>query len=90
MRNSVSVGDGLYKSTDGGDNWNRIGLDSTEHIAKIAIDPKNSNIIYVAAPGPLWSDSKHRGLYKSEDAGLTWKARCFTFNEKAGAADCAD
>ena len=62
MRNSVSIGDGLYKSTDAGDNWTKIGLDSTEHIAKIAIDPSNSNIVYVAAPGPLWSDSKHRGL----------------------------
>ncbi|HEY0059542.1 MAG TPA: hypothetical protein VGB56_10415, partial [Flavisolibacter sp.] len=69
MRNSVSIGNGLYKSTDGGDNWTKLGLDSTEHIAKIVIDPANSNNIYVAAPGPLWSRSKHRGLYKSTDAG---------------------
>src|SRR5580765_1662969 len=55
MRNSVSIGDGLYKTTDGGENWVKIGLDSTEHIAKIAIDPTNSDVIYVAAPGPLWS-----------------------------------
>ncbi|MES2645987.1 MAG: glycosyl hydrolase [Bacteroidota bacterium] len=86
MRNSVSVGDGLYKTSDGGDNWTKIGLDSTEHIAKIAIDPKNSNIVFVAAPGPLWSDSRHRGLYKSEDAGKTWKQVLFV-SEKAGAAD---
>jgi photosystem II stability/assembly factor-like uncharacterized protein len=86
MRNSVSVGDGLYKSTDGGDNWTKIGLDSTEHIAKVVIDPSNSNIVYVAAPGPLWSDSKHRGLYKSTDAGKTWE-KILYINEKAGCAD---
>src|ERR1700739_1608343 len=65
MRNTVSIGDGMYKTTDGGDNWVKVGMDSTEHIAKIIIDPKNANPIYAAAPGPLWSDSKHRGLYKS-------------------------
>ena len=73
MRNSVSIGNGLYKTTDGGDNWVKIGLDSTEHIARIIIDPRNSNTLYVAAPGPLWSDSKHRGLYKSTDGGASWK-----------------
>jgi photosystem II stability/assembly factor-like uncharacterized protein len=88
MRNSVSVGDGLYKSDDAGDNWTKIGLDSTEHIAKIIIDPSNSNTIYVAAPGPLWSDSKHRGLYKSIDAGKTWEKILF-INEKTGCADIA-
>ncbi|HYM21267.1 MAG TPA: glycosyl hydrolase [Candidatus Kapabacteria bacterium] len=88
MRNSVSIGDGLYKTTDAGENWTKIGLDSTEHIAKIAIDPKNSNTIYVAAPGPLWSDSKNRGLYKSTDAGTTWE-KILYINEKAGCADVA-
>ncbi|HEX2607261.1 MAG TPA: hypothetical protein VHK91_07775, partial [Flavisolibacter sp.] len=88
MRNSVSIGDGLYKSTDGGDNWTRIGLDSTEHISKIVIDPKNSDIIYVAAPGPLWSDGTNRGLYKSTDAGKTWTKILYISN-KAGCADVA-
>jgi photosystem II stability/assembly factor-like uncharacterized protein len=88
MRNSVSIGDGLYKSNDAGDNWTKIGLDSTEHIAKIIIDPKNSDILYVAAPGPLWSDSKHRGLYKSTDAGSTWN-KILYINEKTGCADIA-
>ena len=86
MRNSVSIGDGLYKSTDAGDNWVKIGLDSTEHISKIVIDPNNSDIIYVAAPGPLWSDSKHRGLYKSTDAGKTWQTILY-ISDKAGVAD---
>ncbi|MEY3432607.1 MAG: hypothetical protein RL131_543 [Bacteroidota bacterium] len=89
MRNSVSIGDGLYKSTDAGSNWSKIGgLDSTEHIAKIIIDPKSSNTIYVAAPGPLWSDSKHRGLYKSIDGGKSFE-KILYISEKAGCADIA-
>ena len=89
MRNTVSIGEGLYKTTDGGDNWSRIGgLDSTEHISKVIVDPKNSNIIYVSAPGPLWSDSKHRGLYKSTDAGKTFE-KIFYINDKTGCADVA-
>jgi photosystem II stability/assembly factor-like uncharacterized protein len=86
MRNTVSIGNGIYKSTDGGDNWTKIGLDSTEHISKILIDPSNSSVIYVSAPGPLWSDSKHRGLYKSIDAGKTWENILY-ISEKAGVAD---
>lgn len=86
MRNSVSIGDGLYKTTDAGENWVRIGLDSTEHIARIAIDPSNPSVLYVAAPGPLWSDSRHRGLYKSTDAGKTWE-KVLYISEKAGCAD---
>ncbi|MBL7769404.1 MAG: hypothetical protein JNK20_10535 [Flavipsychrobacter sp.] len=86
MRNSVSIGNGLYKSTDGGDNWTKIGLDSTEHISKIVIDPANSNNVYVAAPGPLWSDSEHRGLYKSTDGGKTW-VKSLYISDKAGCAD---
>jgi len=86
MRNTVSYGNGLYKTTDGGDNWTKIGLDSTEHISKIIINPANTNIIYVAAPGPLWSDSKNRGLYKSTDGGNTWQKVLYT-DEKTGCAD---
>jgi photosystem II stability/assembly factor-like uncharacterized protein len=88
MRNSVSIGDGMYKSTDAGDNWVKVGLDSTEHIAKILIDPKNDSILYAAVPGPLWSNSKHRGLYKSTDGGDTWE-RLFYINEMTGCADIA-
>ena len=89
MRNSVSIGDGFYKSTDAGDNWTKMGgLDSTEHISRIIIDPANNNTIYVAAPGPLWSDSKHRGLYKSTDGGKTFQ-KILYINEKAGCAEVA-
>lgn len=88
MRNSVSIGVGMYKSSDAGENWTKIGLDSTEHISKIIIDPKNSNIIYVAAPGALWSDSPHRGLYKSTDAGKTW-TKILYIDQKTGCADLA-
>ena len=86
MRNSVSIGNGLYKTTDGGDNWKKIGLDSTEHISKVVINPNNSDIIYVAAPGALWSNSKHRGLYKSSDGGETWN-KIFYIDDKTGCAD---
>ncbi|MBC7552444.1 MAG: glycosyl hydrolase [Taibaiella sp.] len=88
MRNSVSVGDGIYMTTDAGDNWVKVGLDSTEHISKIIIDPKNPQNVYAAAPGPLWSNSKHRGLYKSTDGGQTWN-KIFYINEKTGCADVA-
>jgi photosystem II stability/assembly factor-like uncharacterized protein len=86
MRNSVSIGNGIYKSTDGGGNWKKIGLDSTEHISKIIVHPSNSDIIYVAVPGALWSDSEHRGLYKSEDGGATWKKILYK-DAKTGCAD---
>ena len=69
---SVSYGDGVYKSTDGGRSWKNMGLDSSEHIGNIIVHPDNSNVIYVAAIGPLWSEGGHRGLYKSEDGGETW------------------
>ena len=72
-RNSVSIGDGIYKSTDGGDNWTNMGLPKTERITKIVVHPKNGNIVYACAPGPLWSDSADRGLYKTIDGGVTWK-----------------
>ncbi|MDP9337339.1 MAG: sialidase [Acidobacteriota bacterium] len=71
-RNSVSVGDGIYKSTDGGENWTNMGLKESERIAKILIDPTDSNTVYACVPGKLWSDSEERGLYKTTDGGSTW------------------
>jgi photosystem II stability/assembly factor-like uncharacterized protein len=86
MRNSVAIGLGLYKSTDAGRNWTRVGLENSEHISKIVLHPSNSNIIYVAVPGKLWSDSPDRGLYKSTDGGKTFEKILYT-DEKTGCAD---
>lgn len=88
MRNSVSIGDGIYKTTDAGSNWQKLGLDSTEHISKIWIDPKNTKRLLVAAPGPLWSSSTHRGLYATNDAGKTWEKILYV-DENTGCADLA-
>jgi photosystem II stability/assembly factor-like uncharacterized protein len=71
-RNSVSIGNGIYKSTDGGDSWTNMGLQNSERIAKIIIDPKNSNTVYACVPGKLWSDSEDRGVYKTTDGGKSW------------------
>ncbi len=71
-RNSVSVGDGVYKSVDGGETWTKVGLAGTERVTKIVVDPSDGNTVYVCAPGPLWSDSPNRGLYKTTDGGRTW------------------
>lgn len=88
MRNSVSIGDGIYKSTDGGENWTKLGLEKTEHISKVVIHPNNSSILYVSVPGPLWSSSKERGLYKSMDGGKTFE-KILYISENAGCADVA-
>ncbi len=87
-RNSVSIGDGLFKTTDGGNNWQKIGLDSTERISKIIVDPTDKKTVYVAAPGPLWKSSAHRGLYKTTDGGKTWNKILF-INDETGCADIA-
>ncbi len=72
MRNSVSIGDGIYKSTDAGENWTNMGLKGSEHIAKILVDPKDGNTVYACVPGKLWSDSDERGVYKTTDGGTSW------------------
>jgi photosystem II stability/assembly factor-like uncharacterized protein len=69
----VGWGDGVYKSMDGGASWQQMGLKNSEHISKILIDPRNPQIVYVAAEGPLWSSGGERGLYKTMDGGKTWK-----------------
>src|SRR5207244_3316189 len=71
-RNSVSIGDGIYKSTDGGETWKHVGLEKSERIARVVVDPRNSDTVFAAVPGALWSDSPDRGLYKPTDGGNTW------------------
>jgi len=71
-RNSVSVGDGIYKSTDGGENWANMGLPNSERIARIVVNPQNGNVVYACVPGKLWSDSAERGLYRTIDGGVHW------------------
>lgn len=71
-RNSTSVGNGVYKSTDGGDNWTNLGLNDSERISKILVDPANTNTVYVCATGKLWSDGDQRGVYRTTDGGKTW------------------
>ena len=71
-RNSASIGDGVYKSTDGGENWINVGLKESERVAKIIVDPADGNTVYACVPGKLWSDSEERGLYKTTDGGATW------------------
>lgn len=87
-RNSVSIGDGLYRSKDGGSNWTKLGFEKSERIANVIVNPDNSNEVYVAVLGALWSDSDERGVYKTSDAGLTWEKILYV-NEKTGCADLA-
>ncbi len=70
---SVAYGDGVYKSEDGGKSWKNMGLRNSEHIGMICVDPKNSDVVYVAVYGPLWSAGGDRGIYKTADGGKTWK-----------------
>jgi len=68
----VGWGDGIYKSLNGGKTWTNMGLKASQHISKILVDPQDSNVIYVAVEGPLWSEGGERGVYKSEDGGTNW------------------
>src|ERR1700686_5163027 len=86
VRNSVSVGDGIFKSTDGGENWTNVGLKDSEHIAKILVDPKDGNNVLVCATGHLWDDNDERGVYKTTDGGKTWKKVLAGANGSSGCA----
>jgi photosystem II stability/assembly factor-like uncharacterized protein len=83
---SSMIGDGLYKSTDAGTSWTRVALATSEHIGNIQIDPRDSNVVYVSAQGPLWSAGGERGVYKTSDGGKTWTA-ILTASPDTGAND---
>ncbi len=89
VRNSVSIGDGIYKSTDGGETWNKTGLPNSERISKIIVSPKSSDTVFVAVPGALWSDSPDRGLYKTTDGGKNWNQVLKGSNLSTGASTIA-
>ena len=84
----IAFGDGIYKSEDSGITWRNMGLTQSEHISKILIHPHNSNVIWAAAQGPLWSKGGERGFYKSKDGGKTWN-RTLGDNEWLGVTDIA-
>ena len=88
VRNSTSVGDGIYKTTNAGDTWQKMGLDKTERIGKIVVNPKNSNVVFVAALGNLWNSSPDRGLFKTTDGGKTWEKILYV-DENTGCSDVA-
>ncbi|MBL0889346.1 MAG: glycosyl hydrolase [Gemmatimonadaceae bacterium] len=81
-------GDGVYRSTDAGKTWKKVGLDSTRHIARIVVHPKNPDVLLVAAQGALYAPNSERGVYKSVDGGATWKRVLFV-DERTGAAELA-
>ena len=83
---SVSWGDGVYKSLDGGKSWKNMGLSRSEHIGKILIDPRNTDVVYVAAQGPLWAAGGERGVYKTVDGGQNWE-QVLAISENTGVAD---
>jgi photosystem II stability/assembly factor-like uncharacterized protein len=83
---SVSYGDGVYKSIDGGRSWTNVGLGDSQHIGKILVHPANGNVVYVAAQGPLWNGGGDRGLYKSSDGGSTW-TRILHISDDTGISD---
>lgn len=85
-RNSVSYGNGLYKTSDGGFNWRKIGLENSERIASIVVNPLNSQEVYVAVLGALWGDNEERGVFKSSDGGETWQKILYV-NAKTGCTD---
>ncbi|PYT04315.1 MAG: hypothetical protein DMF60_15700 [Acidobacteria bacterium] len=87
-RQSSSWGDGVYRSLDGGKTWQNMGLRDSKHIARVVIDPRDPNMVYVAALGHLWGPNHERGVYKTTDGGKTWAQSLFV-NEDTGITDIA-
>ncbi|HET6565445.1 MAG TPA: hypothetical protein VFG52_08540, partial [Xanthomonadales bacterium] len=86
VRNSTSIGAGMFKSVDGGRSWKQIGLAASERINRIALHPDNPDVAYVAAMGTLWGENTERGVYKTTDGGNSWERLLYT-DEKTGATD---
>ena len=85
-RNSTSIGGGLFKSVDGGNTWNRVGLERTERINRIALHPSNPDIAYAAALGTLWGENSERGIFRTTDGGDSW-SKILYVDEKTGGTD---
>ncbi|MGH9520320.1 MAG: WD40/YVTN/BNR-like repeat-containing protein, partial [Terriglobales bacterium] len=83
---TVSYGDGVYRSDDGGATWRNLGLRDSRHIGRIVIDPRDSNVVYVAAEGPLWGSGGERGVFKTTDGGKTW-APSLSISAHTGVSD---
>jgi photosystem II stability/assembly factor-like uncharacterized protein len=83
---SVGYGDGVYRSQDGGRSWKRMGLERSEHVGRILVHPRDSNVVFAAAQGPLWGPGGDRGLYRTQDGGRTWKA-VLAISEDTGVSD---
>ncbi|MGE5346572.1 MAG: WD40/YVTN/BNR-like repeat-containing protein [Acidithiobacillales bacterium] len=88
VRNSVSVGAGVFRTTDGGETWEKLGLEGTERIARVAISPKDGKTVFVCATGPLWNDSSERGVFRTVDGGKKWEKVLYV-DAKTGCADLA-
>src|SRR5881275_2184976 len=88
-RNSVSIGDGIYKSSDGGETWTNAGLPKSERIAQIVVSPKNGDSVFASVPGALWSDSADRGLYRTTDGGKNWELALKGSNSSTGCSTVA-
>src|SRR5581483_9703029 len=73
LRNSVSYGDGVYRTRDGGETWQHLGLEKTEHVAKILLDPRKGDTAFVCATGSPWKDNAERGVFKTADGGKSWQ-----------------
>ena len=88
VRNSVSVGTGIYRSRDGGENWDAVGLPDSEHVSRMIVHPKDSNTVYACALGHLWNSNTERGVFKTTDGGKTWN-KIFYRNDGTGCAEMA-
>lgn len=86
LRGDISYGDGIYKSTDGGKTWTHIGLDDTQHISAIIVDPKNPSLVMVAAIGHAFGPNEQRGIFRSADGGKTWQKVLYK-DDKTGGGD---